>query len=162
MDGGEKRGEEPGSSVPWYASGLRFECQSDCGACCTDHGDAVYVYLTDADVVLLAAHLGLGRGEFLRRYTERDDGDLVLVMNGPDCPFLRGSRCSVYPARPVQCSSFPFWAEHLASPRSWANLREFCPGIDVGEPHALRTVERHLASRRRDVSDDWTEREHDP
>jgi len=32
---------------PWYHKGLRFEC-SQCGACCTSHGEFTYVYLAES------------------------------------------------------------------------------------------------------------------
>jgi hypothetical protein len=44
---------------PWYAEGLRFACQPDCGKCCTRHGTYGYVYLEPDDVSRLAAHFDL-------------------------------------------------------------------------------------------------------
>ena len=71
-----------------------------------------------------------------------DDGSRVLRMDQPDCPFLEGSRCGIYPVRPVQCRTFPFWSENLSNRRSWTRLRRFCPGIDKGEKHPLLRIER--------------------
>ena len=132
---------------PWYSEGLRFECQPDCGACCTDHEDCTVVYLLPGDAERLANHLNCSDDEFGRRHTEIDDGDLVLKMRGPDCPFLEGLRCTVYPARPVQCRTFPFWRENLTSRARWQRLARFCPGIDVGERHGLETIRHNLAAR---------------
>jgi Fe-S-cluster containining protein len=135
---------------PWYAEGLSFQCRPDCGACCTDHDAYAHVFLQAGDAGRLASYLGIERELFRERYTHIDeDGDFVLRMHGPDCPFLHGTRCSVYPARPVQCRTFPFWAENLASPKAWAALRSFCPGIDEGERHDLLTIDSHLEARRR-------------
>jgi len=127
--------------LPWYADGLCFECRPDCGACCSNHDDYSHVYLEGQDADRLAAHLGLAREEFLRRFTVPDDGHVVLRMDAPACPFLDGTRCTVYDARPTQCKTFPFWPETLRSRTTWTKLRRFCPGIDVGPRHTLLEIE---------------------
>jgi len=131
----------------WYGDGLRFECQPDCGACCVNHGDYSFVYLEDGEVDALAEFLEIGRSEFLRRFTAVDDGHIVLRMDAPACPFLVDDRCSVYPVRPVQCSTFPFWKENLRTRANWSKLKEFCPGIGKGERVDLDTIRRELAAR---------------
>lgn len=128
----------------WYAAGLRFECQPDCGNCCINHGSYAYVYLDRDDLLRLARHLRLSRREFERRYTTLDSGHRVLRMDRPACPFLDGSRCSVYAARPTQCRTFPFWPSNLTSRAAWSRLRSFCPGIDRGERHPLRVISARM------------------
>ena len=95
---------------PWYAEGLCFECQPDCGACCTNHDDYAYVYLEGDDLERLASHLGLTAQECAARYTEEDDEFRILRMDEPDCPFLDGRGCSVYPARPHAVPDLPLLA----------------------------------------------------
>ncbi len=133
------------ASKPWYAEGLRFECQPDCGNCCVNHGDYDYVYFDGDDLQQLARFLKLTVAEFEERYTELDEGHRVLRMDQPACPFLEGTRCTVYPVRPTQCRTFPFWDNNLATRASWKRLRQFCPGIDRGATHPLRVIRSHLA-----------------
>ena len=132
---------------PWYAEGLRFACQPDCGRCCSRHDDYAYVYLSDDDATALARHLGLSDEAFRERWTQVDDGDLVLRMGEDACPFLDGARCSVYDARPTQCRTFPFWKENVKRRADWEKLRSFCPGIGEGPVHALHQIRERVAER---------------
>ena len=144
-----RRGTQGGAGprTPWYADGLRFTCQPDCGACCTNHDDYAYVYLREDDFEALHTFLGIDADTFTDRYTEEDEGYLVLRMDDPACPFLEGARCTVYEARPAQCRTFPFWSENLASRAAWKRVGRFCPGIGKGPTHALPVIRRQLAER---------------
>ncbi|HET9299261.1 MAG TPA: YkgJ family cysteine cluster protein [Candidatus Polarisedimenticolaceae bacterium] len=132
---------------PWYAEGLRFACQPDCGRCCSNHDDYAYVYLSEEDAAALAAHLNLDQATFRARWTQVDDGDLVLHMGQDACPFLDGARCTVYEARPTQCRTFPFWKENLKRRGDWEKLKTFCPGIGQGQVHSLLQISERAAER---------------
>jgi len=140
--------DEAVGAAPWYAEGLRFECLPDCGACCTNHDDYAYVYLEPGESERIARQLDLDLDTFSDRYTGREEDWVILRMDRPDCPFLSGARCSIYAVRPVQCRTFPFWAENLRNRARWRRLRRFCPGIDRGESHSLRVIQDHLAARK--------------
>lgn len=129
------------SSKPWYESGLRFGC-TRCGNCCRNHGDYTYVYLAEADVSAIAQHLGLAPAAFLERYCREEGGWVSLRMDEPACPFLEaGNTCAIYPVRPKQCATWPFWKENL-SRAAWAEIAKDCPGIGKGELHPRAEVER--------------------
>ena len=129
---------------PWYADGVRFECQPDCGKCCTRHGEYDYVYLERDDVERLADHFNLTVPEFRARWTKKDDGHTVLKMDGPACPFLEGTRCGVYAARPAQCGTFPFWPDNMKTRADWEDLSTFCPGVGAGELIPLHVIRERL------------------
>ena len=48
------------------------------------------------------------------------------------CPFLEGHGCSIHPAKPTQCRTFPFWPELVESKREWNRTGKYCPGIGKG------------------------------
>ena len=138
--------QEPPQETPWWAQGegLRFAC-TGCGRCCT--GAPGVVWITEEDAISMAEALDLELEIFERRYVrwlgnrralrERrrmDPNQPSNILH--DCVFLEeGVRCTVYGQRPVQCRTFPFWPEHLASPERWEQLgRLGCEGISPNAP----------------------------
>ena len=129
-------------SPAWYADGLAFAC-TQCGNCCRTHGSYAYVYLAEADVRAIAAHLELEREVFLERYCREEDGWTVLAIDAPACPFLDGaSRCSIYSVRPMQCRTWPFWQENLERVVWEGPVRDCCPGIGRGPVVPAEEIER--------------------
>ncbi|MFT5284365.1 MAG: Fe-S-cluster containining protein [Planctomycetota bacterium] len=126
---------------PWYEKGLRFECQGS-GNCCVNHGDYSYVYLTDTEVEGLAGQLEVTTAEFLSKWCRIEDGWTVLRMDQPDCPFLtKERRCGVYPARPKQCSTWPFWTENLTAENWQKTVVSLCPGVGKGRLFSKDEIE---------------------
>ena len=127
---------------PWYANGLRFSC-TRCGNCCRNHGGYTYVYLAPQDVSAIALYLELEKEVFLERYCLVEDGWVSLRMDDPACPFLEeGNTCGIYPVRPKQCATWPFWKENLKEKVWKGEVKADCPGIDKGELHTREEIER--------------------
>jgi len=126
----------------WFEKGLRFQC-TQCGNCCRSHGDATHVYLAEADLQAIAAHLGLTRAELLARHCEREGGWIQLARSEQACGFLGAdNRCTIYPVRPKQCRTWPFWVENLERARWEGPVRETCPGIGQGPLHPADEIRR--------------------
>ena len=128
---------------PWYHKGLRFECQRS-GNCCKTHGEYAYIYLTPHEVVSIARFLKLGEDEFLQKHCAEDEGHTILRIDSPDCPFLEnGNSCGIYPVRPQQCASWPFWQDNLEDQSRWEGpVKGCCPGIGRGPLFDAGQVER--------------------
>ncbi len=109
---------------------MRFECQPGCIRCCEAKG---FIYVTGEDVARLAAHVGLTRAEFKRRYL---CGAAPLLrfrkQRNKQCPFLLSNGCSVHAVKPLQCSSFPYWPEVLAKASERREVAGYCPGMNRG------------------------------
>lgn len=130
------------SHNPWYKKGLRFEC-TQCGACCKNHGEYAFVYLTEHDLRAIPKFLGVPRREFVEQYCTTDEGWVVLRMDEPACAFLdENNRCKIYPVRPKQCATWPFWTENLERSVWEGQVKECCPGIGKGEVTPAEEVER--------------------
>ena len=127
----------------WYRAGLGFECRQ-CGNCCT--GAPGYVWVTKDEIRRISELLGRTDGwlakQHLRRVglryslTEKPDGD---------CVFLKRERgrvlCDIYPVRPLQCRTWPFWNQNLRSPDTWNEAAKKCPGVNGGKHHDFDQIE---------------------
>lgn len=123
------------SKEPWYApDGLKFECVPGCGNCCSGDPDAS-VWLTEREVRDIAKHLGWTVKQVKRHLTHLEWGRRSLRSQpSGSCCFLDDAtkRCGIYPVRPFQCRSFPFWDGVLESPEKWAHAAQGCPGMNAG------------------------------
>lgn len=137
----------PAPQPPWYADGLRFTC-TQCGNCCG--GAPGYVWVDDDDVRAIAEfrhetvdefasiHVRpAGRRKSLR---ERANGDCVMLSRDADGK----ARCSIYPVRPLQCRTWPFWKSNVATADDWANAARGCPGMNKGAHHPLPVIQDAL------------------
>ena len=122
---------------PWYREGLQFTC-TGCGDCCT--GNPGYVWVGRAEIEALARFLGLSVDDFGKRYLRKVGSrhSLIEKPNG-DCVFYdRG--CTVYPARPAPCRSFPFWGEYLECRKAGEDVAAECPGMNRGKLYTLEKI----------------------
>ena len=70
---------------------------------------------------------------------------MVQLVSGPErCVFLEPQtrRCSVYPARPTQCRTFPFWRSSVVEGEWTDEVRALCEGIGRGPLHSIEEAER--------------------
>src|ERR1700693_4403782 len=130
-------------SDPWYEEGLRFLC-TRCGNCCT--GAPGYVWVYDLEIAALAQFLGETVEQVVARCTRPVGGRRSLreKQNG-DCIFYdRNEGCTVYPARPRQCRTWPFWESNVITPEAWQRTCEVCPGSGRGELISAEEITRRL------------------
>jgi len=117
------------SEKPWYKNGLGFSC-TGCGKCCT--GGPGVVWLTEEEVEDIAEYLNMPLVQFTKKYI-RIIGDRIALkelLPKYDCVFLKENKCTIYPVRPKQCKSFPFWSTLLESEEAWNEAEKYCEGIN--------------------------------
>lgn len=138
-------GSNPSLPIPFYRKqGLAFECQR-CSACC--RYSPGFVFLTKNDLAHLLEYTGKSYYELVGLY-------LRLINMGSyyrlslrekanyDCIFWENGGCMIYPSRPLQCATFPFWNSLLSSESLWQEQKKLCPGIGKGRVFSFVEIER--------------------
>jgi uncharacterized protein len=144
------------TQTTWYSQGLQFSC-TQCGNCCS--GSAGFVWITMEEIVRLAQHLALSPHEVIDRYCRKVGEQFSLKeQRGAaglyDCIFLRDEPapkgdgvshtrrvCSIYPLRPLQCRTWPFWSGNLQSRQTWTETAVRCHGINRGRLFSAEEID---------------------
>lgn len=121
---------------------MKFECQESCGGkCCSfdwDAGKRTYIFLTQADRERIAAHTKWPMSAFVNfglfestRFSKTPTVQWYIKDDGNKCLFFKDGKCGIYPVRPTQCRTFPYWPENMTD-EAEAELKKICPGVGVG------------------------------
>lgn len=134
-------------SLPFYSRGLQFEC-TRCGHCCT--GFSGFVWLSETDIENISKFLGSDKVGFLKDYAKKvkfygETRYSLIEKENYDCAFW-DKLCIIYPVRPYQCKSYPYWKKYLVSEREWNKIQEFCSGVNGGRMYPKAEIEGFLKS----------------
>jgi|GEM_PF-436810 len=121
----------------FFDEGICFECLR-CGSCCT--GEPGVVFVEEAEKTTIADFLGISRQVFIERCLF-PIGDRLSIRETDDfrCIFYENG-CSIYPVRPLQCRTFPFWAQNFRSKKAWNETLRRCPGIGTGRRYTKNEI----------------------
>jgi len=129
----------------FYENGLHFECQR-CSFCC-GHSPG-YVYLSKRDLTALCNFYKMQIRDFVEKYCRWADyyyGEVVLALlekKNYDC-ILWENGCSAYEARPIQCSTYPFWSWMIKDKKTWDECALECPGMNKGKLWPFEEIEKN-------------------
>ncbi len=118
-----------------YEKGFDFSfdekaCKKCGGKCCI--GESGNIFANKEELELLRVYLGLSEEEFrlkfLRKVGFRTSFKEVEFEEGFACIFFDQVKrnCKIYPYRPLQCRTFPFW-NYFKSHKE--DLKKECLGI---------------------------------
>jgi hypothetical protein len=130
-------------SEPWYREGLRFTC-TQCGNCCT--GTPGWVWVNDEEIEALARFRNETPTEVIALYTRlAHRGRTLREKANGDCVFYdREAGCTIYPVRPRQCRTWPFWESTAGTPERWEHTCTICPGSGQGELISAEEITRRM------------------
>lgn len=130
-----------------------FACTA-CGKCCSGPGE---VYFTDEDLTRIYEYLKLDAKQakqLKKKLIQYRRKGLHVHSSGKTCLFLKNNQCTVYPVRPMQCSTFPFWPSHFHSPDTLDELSSECPGSlkGTGETFSFAETVRRIRETEREFT----------
>jgi uncharacterized protein len=113
----------------FFDGGLKFTCRQ-CGACC--NGAPGVIYVSADEIGPIADFAEIPKETFISRclYPFQDSYSIREDESGRCIFYEQG--CAIYPVRPIQCRTFPFWVQNLRSIKDWRKVAASCPGIDQG------------------------------
>jgi len=141
--------------------GLYFEC-AQCGRCCSGPGEG-YIWVSRPEINFIADYLKIPTGELRSKYLKRVGMRLSIIedRNTKDCIFLDRvdgeKKCRVYPVRPNQCRTWPFWSSNLISQNSWNEATRRCDGINRGKLYSFEQIEKIRTSKKWWENEEGTE-----
>jgi uncharacterized protein len=133
----------PQQDPPWYEDGLRFAC-TRCGKCCT--GAPGFVWIDEEEEHAIADFLGEDHGQFVAFHTRRlASGRSLREKANGDCVFWDARQgCTIYPVRPRQCRTWPFWESNVQTPAAWDHTGAICPGAGAGALISAEEITRRV------------------
>jgi Fe-S-cluster containining protein len=134
---------ESKTDQPWYQSGLRFRCTM-CGHCCT--GAPGFVWVTDEEIRAIAEFLHEPVELVIAAQTRvAHPGRSLREKQNGDCVFYdKTAGCTIYPVRPDQCRTWPFWNSNVQTRENWQHTCEICPGSGHGDLIPPEEITRRL------------------
>ncbi|GAB6095959.1 YkgJ family cysteine cluster protein [Desulfatiferula olefinivorans] len=105
-------------------------CRTCPGRCC--NGETGNIWVNAREIEAIAGYLGVGTDTFIARYLRKVGYRLSIrelkFSGNYACVFFdeKKNGCGIYPVRPEQCRTFPFWPyfrDHLEE------VCAECPGV---------------------------------
>ena len=117
-------------------NGFRFDfdssaCQECAALCC--RGESGKIWVNHLEIENICKFLSINSIDLVQKYLYKINNRYSikerLRLDDYECVFLTEGEqksCSIYPVRPQQCQTFPFWDYYK---RSKNQLLQDCPGV---------------------------------
>lgn len=105
-------------------------CKTCEGRCC--NGESGNIWVGKKEITSISGYLNLSPEDFVDQYLRKKGYRFTLIElkqnDNYACVFYAKDKnaCNVYPVRPEQCRTFPFWPYFKTHP---SDACEECPGV---------------------------------
>lgn len=130
---GENRHEHPLISRKGFSFVFNpAACETCEGNCC--RLESGYIWVKKGDIFRISRHLGIDPEQFVADYLVKIERRFSLkeIRHGEEFPCvffdMNDKKCLIYPVRPAQCRTYPFWNEFMDIEVN--DFPEKCPGIE--------------------------------
>ena len=121
----------------FFEEGICFECQR-CGVCCTGEPGVVFVH--QSEVAVIAGFMKIEESHLIRRYLYPFQDHYSIREDREGACLFYDNGCRIYPVRPEQCRTYPFWFQNLRSVERWQKVAKECPGIGKGRRYGQEEI----------------------
>jgi len=106
---------------------IEFNCRA-CGSCCAVEG---FVHVKKSEMPAIAEFLKMDLYEFKKKYVKWVFmvGRVFTAPDGGSCAFFKNNKCTIYPVRPEQCRTFPYWDSVVNDESEIKYVMTYCPGV---------------------------------
>jgi Fe-S-cluster containining protein len=80
----------------------------------------------------ISKFVGQSLNKFLKDYVTTYEEHYTIRERLDGCCMFYKYGCQIYPVRPAQCRTYPFWFKNLRSKKNWEQTEKECPGIGQG------------------------------
>ncbi len=121
----------------FFDAGIHFECRR-CGACCT--GDPGIIRISNREIQLLSDFLKMPASDLTRMHLRQVVSGFSIAEEADGSCRFYDEGCRIYPVRPLQCRTYPFWFSQMRSIGQWEKARCQCPGIGTGTLYSRERI----------------------
>ena len=102
-----------------------------CGDCCKGYGGT---YLTEADMLAIADHIGVSAERVQKDYTCKSGNRRVIAQGESGYCIFWDKVCTIHPVKPRMCRRWPFIPGVLVDVANWHAMAASCPGMNTAVP----------------------------
>ena len=100
------------------------------------------IRINGREIKVLAEFLKIPVSDLIRTHLQPIETGFSIAEEADGTCRLYDHGCRIYPVRPLQCRTYPFWFSQMRSIRQWEKTLHQCPGIGNGTLYSRERISR--------------------